>query len=125
MENISELLHQVFAVLVFCAAVFLLFMEFRNYESVLLHTKFIFEEKIVYEQDNESEERPIKKGEIIASLFLQQEHDMEINGYLISKTQNTKDLLLSYNIPNTDYVKSYAYDNSGTITRIIYSSDTK
>lgn len=79
-------------------------------------------EKIVFEQQYDKTNNLVTSGELIAFLCDKLEYDIEIDGLLVSHYVHNKDSILAYQITGNEYIKSYVYDNSGNITRIIYSS---
>lgn len=122
MHNSNELLHQSFAVFIFCAAVTFLFFGYRSYTAAFNTSKDIVKNEIIYEQYNQLEEHTFTKGEITALLFCPLEYDIEIDDLFISKTENVKDNLETYDISDKKYLKSYVYDNNGNILRIKFTS---
>jgi len=120
MDHVTELLHQTFATFLFCIAATILLIGCRCYEIVLNSSNQILNEEIMYEQYNDIDENIFTKGEIVTLLFNELEYDIEIDGFLISKIENVKENILSYSIPDADYLKTYVYDNNGNITRIMF-----
>jgi len=122
MNHSNELLHQVFAVFLFCIAVSALFYQYHNYLAALNSSTEILNDKIMYEQYNNKEENIYTKGEIIAFLLNQLEYDVEIDGLFISKSENLKENISAYSIRDNSFGKSYVYDKDGKISRIIFTS---
>lgn len=122
MQNGNELLYQALAVFFFCAAVTCLFLGYRNYTAAINTSKNIVKNEIIYEQYHQVQEDIYTKGEIKALLLSPLEYDIEIDNLLISKKENVTDNISTYKVPDKKYIKSYAYDNNGTITRIIFKS---
>ncbi len=121
MSHGTELLHQAFAVFLFCNAITLLFLGYQRYATVLNTVKKIESEEIMYEQYKDSDGNVVTRGEIISLFFNQLEYDIQIDELLISKIENVKESISSYSIPYEKYKKSYVYDSKGNITRIIFT----
>lgn len=125
MNHGTELLYQAFAVLMFCIAVTLLFTAYRNFITIYNISKDIKEDQIIYEQMQEITQPVVSKGEIITMLLTPLEYDIEIDGFLIRKDENTKENVTSYPILESDFIKIYEYDSNGNITKIIFKSSTE
>lgn len=122
MDNINKLLYQAFSVIVFCISVSIFFALFKNYDNFLHTSSKILSEDIAYEQSNTLEKKIYTKGEIILILLNKLDCDVQIDLTLISKTENIKENIEEIHILDKNYIKSYAYDNKGNITRIIFQS---
>lgn len=121
MENAANLIHQAFAIFLFCIAVTILFFTYHSYISTLTTAKQINTDKIMHEQYSDIKEPTVTKGMIITMLLKYPlEYDMEIDGLLISKSENTRENISTYRFDHEKYKKSYAYDSKGNITRIIF-----
>lgn len=121
MEHGLNLLHQAFAVFLFCIAVTILFIAYHSYNSALHSVKDNRKVEITYEQYNDIEEITVTKGKIISMLLNNPlAYDMEVDGILISKSENTRENISTYNFNHDKYTKNYAYDSKGNITRIIF-----
>lgn len=125
MSNVTKLLYQVFAALMFCIAISLLLFGYRSFMSVVASSKEITDEQVIFEQNHEFEEAFVTKGDLIAMLFTPLEYDIEIDGFLINKYENVKDNLSSYPIVEANYRKSYVYNDDGNIIRILYTPSLK
>jgi hypothetical protein len=122
MNHSTELLHQAFAACIFCIAISLLLFGYRNYTRLLIISNAILNEDVMYEQYNDIDKEEFTRGEIVTLLFNQLEYDIEIDGFLISKVENTRENISSYPILDASFLKSYAYDSKGNITRIIFTN---
>jgi hypothetical protein len=120
MNHGIELLYQAFAVLMFCFAVTLLFTAYRNFNTIYNISKGIKEDQIIYEQSQVITQPVVSKGEIITMLLTPLEYDIEIDGFLICKNENTKECVNSYPISGSSFIKIYEYDSNGNITKIIF-----
>ena len=121
MENWKELVYQSVSATIFCIAVTLLLHQYVSYTKLLEQLK-CRNQPLLYQQ-NKSEVNPfVSYAELIATLVQPLEYDMEIDQVLISKYEHTPDQIQSYEIKKTNYVKSYAYDGNGEVTRILYES---
>lgn len=122
MSHSMELLHQAFAVILFCFAVSILLFGYRNYMDAFNISKDILKEDIAYEQVYEITKSTVAKGEIIAMLFTPLDYDVEIDGCLISKGEPGKDKPDTYPVKRSAYVKSYEYNSNGSIKKIVFVS---
>lgn len=120
MEHITELIHQAFAVFLFCISITVLLISYHSYLNTLNSAKRIQKNDIIYQQYQENEKDIAPRSEVIALLLHELDYDVEIDGILISKSEDTEENISSYYITHEKYLKSYAYDNDGIITRIIY-----
>jgi hypothetical protein len=121
MEHITKYIDQGINIFLFCMAIVILFNCYSNYNNILITVKENQNEDIIYEQNNESEESSVSRGEIITMLFGQMEYDIEIDGVLISKIDDTKENIATFNINHEEYLKSYVYDNKNNVTRIVFT----
>lgn len=120
MEHGVKLIHQAFTIFLFCIAVSVLFIIYHSYISALDSAKQINKDKIIVTQFSDIKETTVTKGMIITILLNNPlEYDMEIDGLLISKSENTRENITTYHLNYEKYNKSYAYDSKGKITRII------
>ena len=122
MDHITQLLRQAMALIVFCIAVSILFLEYHNYCYLLKVVGNNINEKIVFEQQYDKTNNLVTSGELIALLCDKLEYDIEIDELLVSHYVHNKDSILTYQITDNEYIKSYVYDDNGDITRIIYNS---
>lgn len=121
MEQGINLLHQAFTIFLFCIAVTILFFTYHSYNSALYSVKPNKKVEIMYEQYNNQKEITVTKGKIISMLLNNPlVYDMEVDGILISKMENTRENIITYHFEHDKYTKSYAYDSKGNITRIIF-----
>lgn len=122
MENLTENIHIVFSIFLFCVALTVLALFNHNYNMSLNAAKKINKNHVMYEQNiNINDECIVKKGKIISELLDDPlEYDIEIDGFLISKSENTRENIENYKIDHDIYKKSYAYDSNGNVTRIIF-----
>ena len=121
MENWKELVYQSVSTVIFCIAVVLLLHQYASYTKLLEQLKYR-NQSLLYQQYKNEADPLISYAELIATLVQPLEYDMEIDEVLISKYEHTPDQIQSYGIKKTNYVKSYAYDGNGEVTRILYKS---
>lgn len=132
MEHGKELLLQAVSVILFCIAITGLFHQARAYAKIVKAVKDCYsQQQVLYEQGAVNEFDLVgasgnccSYAQLITSLLGPLEYDIEINHHLISKYEHTVDQIEDYPIAKTDYSKSYAYDQQGIVTRIIYTSIT-
>lgn len=121
MEQIPETIDQGFSIFLFCMSIIILFHCYSNYNNLLITVKDYQSQDVIYEQYDENKSEAVSKGEVIATLLGQIEYDIEIDGVLISKIDNTKDNISTYGISHEKYLRNYVYDNSNNITRIVFT----
>lgn len=105
----------------FCIAISVLFICVRQYRSALYAADSILLEEIIV-QTADDNGQSMDQGDVIAALMGALEYDVEINGYLISKTLHQETMIADYPIPDGYYKKTYQYDSKGTLIRICYTS---
>lgn len=126
MQNVRKLLEISAYVVMFCTAVLLLLYSERALSRLIISTKdkisnnhILYEKYRTYEEINENK---TTYAEIIAMLFGDLDYDVQINDLVISKSNyNYKSFDFSV-IVQTDYIKSYQYDTSGDIVKVILIS---
>lgn len=124
MENTTKFIKLACAGIIFCIGVF-----YFNY-SISIYNKLVTtvrekikDDKIIYQQYYSNEEY-ITYSELIAVLIQELEYDIEIDGFLISKYEHQAESIINYEIEMANYRKSYVYDTSEKITRIVYEKIT-
>lgn len=122
MENGKELILSAISAIIFCGAIILLFNQVKSYSKLLNVIQAEYTQESVMYESSYTGSDDVSYHELIASLFDTLEYDLEINGLLISKYEHTVDQIDTYIIANTAYTKSYYYDSSGMVTRIIYTT---
>lgn len=122
MENVIKYMEQYLSVIVFLIAASLLLYQTNLYLEALKLNKAAITSEVMYEQQFEQETDSITYTELIATLFYDLEYDIQIDSWLISKYDHIDIQLIKDTIPKTIFARSYAYDNNGNITRVIYQS---
>ena len=122
MESVTKFMEQYLSAIVFLIAASLLLFQTNISLKAIKMFKDTLSSEIMYEQQYDIEMDSITYTELIATLFYDLEYDIQINSQLISKYDHLDIDLIGYNIPKTMYIRSYAYDNRGNITRVIYHS---
>lgn len=124
MENTIKFIKIACAGIIFCIALFCFIYGISMYnKSVATVREKIKDDKILYQQYY-SDEAIITYSKLIAVLFQELEHDIEIDGFLISKYEHQAENILDYKIEVTSYRKRYVYSASEKISRIIYEKTT-
>jgi hypothetical protein len=121
-ENVIKHMEQYLSVIVFLTAASLLLYQTNLYLEALKINKAALSSEVMFEQRFDHETDSITYTELIATLFYDLEYDIQIDSKLISKYDHIDIHLISNNIAETMYIRSYAYDNNGNITRVIYQS---
>lgn len=121
MEDTLKFIKIACAGLVFCIGMIIFLHGIRTYnKSISTVREKIKDDNVLYQQYYPDEEI-VTYSELIASLFQILEYDIEIDGFLINKYEHFAEKVISYNIQETDYSKSYLYDANGNVTKIVYT----
>lgn len=122
MENAVKLIERAFAIFLFGLAALILFPMSRELSTEIVSVKNLTaEQNIIYEQPiDELNPESVPYAEIISSLLGNLEYDVEINQVEINKdTYDYKTFNFTQILPG-EYQKSYEYDSSGNIVKVIY-----
>lgn len=122
MENIVKLFERAFEVFLFgLSALILLSMSRELSSEIGLVKNLTAEQNIIYEQQiDELDPGSVSKAEIISSLLGSLEYDVEINQLDINKDTYDYKIFDFSQIPSGEYKKSYKYDSSGNIIKVIF-----
>lgn len=121
MDHIMEYIDQGKDILLFVFALVILFTANRSFLSSLDTIREVNREEVVYEQYNDVQDNTVTKGELLAILFNRPEYEIEIDGVLIGKNEDTKENIETYDIDREKYSESYLYDSQNNVTRIIFT----
>lgn len=121
MDHIMEYIDQGKDILLFVFALVILFTANRSFLSSLDTIREVNREEVVYEQYNDVQDNTVTKGELLAILFNRPEYEIEIDGVLIGKNEDTKENIATYDIDREKYSESYLYDSQNNVTRIIFT----
>ena len=122
MENGLKLVDNAVAVILFCAALFILIQSSREYTMQTAElTKLISEQKSVYEQQgNKNSEKLVSYEEVIGCLLSEITYDVYVGGH---KFECEDYSYLRYDlsvIQKKSYEKLYEYDADGTLKTVVY-----
>lgn len=124
MQNISKLLELSASILMFCMAVTLLLYSNRSLDKIISSTRIqISSENIYYEDErlyDEIKESKTTYAEIITTLLGDLDYDVQINSLTIFKENYNYKMFDFSVIPQGEYTKTYQYDSSGNIVRMIF-----
>lgn len=123
MENINKMLRMVFSVMVFCMGMLLMITKAVEYHKLLRTCRErLRQDDVIYEQynANASKEVIVTYPELIATLFYPLEYDITVGDQIIRKKDHNTAQIGSYGIRNTNYIKSYQYNEKGDIIMILY-----
>jgi hypothetical protein len=121
MSNALKLLRLTFSVIVFCTGVLLLIHSATVYNEALNVTRDNYKDKQIYQLYNDKDMEVVSYAELIATLCNSLEYDIAIDGASIDKDNFKLENVQNYNIRNTNYNKSYEYDDYGIINIVIYT----
>ena len=126
MQNISKLLELSASILMFCIAVTLLLYSNRSLDKIISSTRIqISSENIFYENErlyDEIKESKTTYAEIITTLLGDLDYDVQINSLTILKENYNYKMFDFSVIPQGEYTKTYQYDSSGNIVKVIFKS---
>lgn len=126
MQNISKLLELSASILMFCLAVTLLLYSNRSLDKIISSTRIqISSENIFYENErlyDEIKESKTTYAEIITTLLGDLDYDVQINSLTILKENYNYKMFDFSVIPQGEYTKTYQYDSSGNIVKVIFKS---
>lgn len=124
MQNISKLLELSASILMFCMAVTLLLYSNRSLDKIISSTRIqISSENIYYEDErlyDEIKESKTTYAEMITKLLGDLDYDVQINSLTILKENYNYKMFDFSVIPQGEYTKTYQYDSSGNIVRMIF-----
>lgn len=123
MDNISEFLYLGFATTLFCLGIYVFFLSFNEYNTVLNNVTDNYEnEYLVSSKVMEIEEEIYySKGYIIALLFDPLDYDIQIDNYLIDKSFHNKSKIKDYRFDSNFYKKQYIYNSEGNISKVLFT----
>jgi type II secretory pathway component PulC len=121
MNYIMEYIDQGKDILLFIFALVILFAANRSYLSTLAIVREVNREDVIYEQYNVNPDNTVTKGELIAILLNRPEYEIEIDGILIGKDEDTSNKILTYDIAHEKYSQNYIYDSKYNTIRIIFT----
>lgn len=122
MENTNKILRLAFSVIVFCMGMLLMITKAVEYHKLIRTCRERFKPDVIYEQynTNASKEEIVTYPELIATLFYPLEYDITVGDQIIRKSDHDAARIGSYGIRNTNYRKSYRYNEKGDIIMIHY-----
>lgn len=113
-----------FSTILFCVGVALLIYSSRIYTDTLKNIRNSYRDKEIYQQYNGEDSSILSYAELVSTLCNGLDYDIVIDGSIIRKGVFMPDTIKYSNIRSINYKKSYEYDNSGNIQRIIYTGIT-
>ena len=124
MDRLLDCLDQMSAVLILCAALFILLFSYRETDRLLFSIKEgMSKQNIIYQQWQESnyKENTVTYEMVIASLIGKLDHDVQIDQVLLEKEDYNYQSFDFSKIPNKQYLKKYEYDAvTGEIKKVIF-----
>ncbi len=126
MQNLTKFLETVTYLIIFCMAGTILLFHSRSLNNFITTVKKeISSQNIFYEKErtsDEIQESKVTYTELISTLFVDPDYDIQINSMTILKENyNYREFDFS-TVPQAEYTKSYQYDSSGDIAKVIYKS---
>ncbi|MGB8455266.1 MAG: hypothetical protein WCD89_23410 [Anaerocolumna sp.] len=107
-------------------AVTILLFQDRSLNRLITTIKSdISNQNIFYEDEStleEIQEGKVTYAKLISTLFGNPDYDIQINNIIILKENYNYQEFDFLSIPEGEYTKSYQYDSSGNIVRVIYKS---
>ncbi len=126
MENGTKLIEVSSYIFMFCAAITILLFFNRGMNNLIVSTKTqVSNQNILYENERSYEdikESKVSYSEVISVLLGNLEYDIQINDMTILKeSYNYQEFDFSI-VSQAEYTKSYQYDSSGNIIKVVYKS---
>ena len=123
MENALKIFRNNAAVAIFCIALAVWISVNNNLNKLLFTTKeTVLDNNILYQSEEVSEQDEISYEELISTIMIGQDYDIQINKILV-QAKDFNYLQFDYNlITNCSYKQQVIYNNDGSINRISYSS---
>lgn len=126
MQNISKLLELSASIFMFCMAVTIVLYSNRSLDKIISSTKVqISKENILYVNERTYDEvKEIKStyADLISVLLGDLDYDVVINNMTILKENYNYKMFDFSVIPQGEYTKTYEYDSSGNIAKVIFKS---
>ncbi len=126
MQNVTKFLEMAASLFIFCIALTFLLYQTRLLNDLITAIKAqISNQDIFYEQErslDEIQEGKVSYAEVIATLFGDLDYDIQINNMTILKENYNCQIFDFTTVPKMEYTKSYQYDSSGNIVKVIYKS---
>lgn len=121
MDNVNKLLYHVLSVALFGFAIFFLTYIATSYNKVIKSSKEALSDNNIYQQVIPDKDI-VSYGELIASLCVNLEYNVRIDEILIFKNTHNPGKIIGYDITETNYLRSYTYNDNGEILCVIYTS---
>lgn len=120
-DNLNEFLFKISMVIMFVAAISLfIYMQKTNDTLLKMASEHYIDDKNIYEMEDSNNMHIVKGSEIIVAIISGLEYDIEIEGYLIDKSIDYKDLNLNLIDSNKRYKRELVINNVGDIEKIVY-----
>lgn len=116
------MIYKSFSVLAFCIALLLMLHQVNTYHTMLKTTKNQLVDPVVLEQYNASDITIVPYGKLIAMLFHPLEYDIQINDFIIRKSEHDYSKISAYPLAPVHYKKTYSINENDTIKCIVYTS---
>lgn len=121
MTNISKYFEQVVYGILFMIAIASSIYLINSYVNLFEQQRISDNHGVFYKSVYEVDESNISTAELILSLYHGLDFDIQIDDTLISKVENLDRYIHQYSITNKIYRRTYLYNGSGSITRVIYT----
>lgn len=126
MENTTKLLDMASYIFMFCMAVTILVFYDRGLNNLISSAKNeINNQNIYYEKEryiDEFTESKVAYADLISTLLSDLDYDIQIDDMSILKENYNYQQFDFSTILQAEYTKSYQYDSSGNIVKVIYKS---
>ena len=123
MDSIEDAMYQVVGVIMFCMALSIFFLMNRNTKDLIAHTRNnINGHEGVYEQRIETITENVEVGhkEVIAALMGELQDTIVVNYSVFDKNKFSYLEFDHSTITRGTYVRSYRYNEDGSINQVIY-----
>lgn len=121
MSNVTKYMTTIFFILLFLIGITSSVYQLKNYNLLYNKQKESMLADTLFQAPYKVEQDIISSSELIASLFYELEYDIQVNDILISKLENGDDYVAIFSSKKVRYERTYVYDASGNIVRIVYN----
>ncbi len=121
MLRVNNIIYIAFSAILFCIGVYFLLTNAAEYRNTLIVLRERYKEQELLEQENRDNLEIIAYGELIATLYNELDYNIRINDVFIERNSYDPEDIQKYEFVNSDYKKTYTYNDNGEILYITYT----
>lgn len=121
MEQIEEFLYLGFAILIFCFALWIYLIQYREIERIIFIEKDSSDAVFYQSAKQEAPSNFIRQEELLGYFFVKLSCDIEVNGILYQKGETYLKQLEEDLFRDSYYWKQILYEEDGEIKRLIFT----